>query len=342
METHTLSNSHGMRVRLLEHGCTVVSVEFPDRNGIFADVALGFADPEQYKTRHPYFGCVVGRFGNRIANGRFALDDQSFELAQNNAPGGVLCHLHGGIVGFDQHLWNVAPRTGTNAPSIRFQRVSPDGEEGYPGNLSVAVCYTLTEFNALEIEYEAFTDAPTLVNLTNHSYFNLRGEGSPGDICGHELRLHASHFLPTTAGQIPTGEIRSVSNTPFDFLTPRCIGERIDSDDEQIQHGGGYDHNWVLDQRSATEPTLAAEVYEPESGRFMEVFTTEPGLQLYTGNVLDGSCIGKRGAAYGRRTGLCLETQHFPDAPNQTGFPSTVLRPGERYWSKTIYQFGVR
>jgi aldose 1-epimerase len=340
MNVYSLSNALGMRVRVLDFGCTIVSVEVPDRSGRLADVALGLAQSEAYRARHPYFGCVVGRFGNRIANGRFVLAGKTYELARNNSPGGKPCHLHGGIEGFDQKTWDAHFARTDAGEEVSFQRVSSDGEEGFPGNLKVGVLYRLTESNALEIEYSATTDAPTLVNLTNHSYFNLRGEGN-GDICSHELTLHASHFLPTDAGQIPTGELRPVAGTPFDFRSPHFIGERIDAADEQLAHGGGYDHNWVLDSAPG-QLALAAEVYEPESGRLMRVLTTEPGVQLYTGNVLDGSFVGKSGRAYQRRTGLCLETQHFPDAPNQAGFPSTVLEPGEVYRSKTVYQFSTR
>lgn len=341
MRTLDLTNGNGMRVRVLEHGCSIVSVEVPDREGRLGDVALGFSDASEYRRRHPYFGCVVGRYGNRIAAGRFCLDGQTYQLATNNAPGGIPCHLHGGDVGFDQRFWSVErPRSG-GADEVRLRRVSLDGEEGYPGNLSVSVVYRLTEANALEIEYEAHTDAPTPVNLTNHSYFNLRGEGSGESVLGHELTLHASHFLPTDAGQIPTGELRLVEGTPFDFRKPRLLGAGIGEADEQLLGAHGYDHNWVLDAGGG-ELALAVEVYEPVSGRVMEVLTTEPGVQLYTGNLLDGTCVGKSGRAYARHGGFCLETQHFPDSPNRPGFPDTILRPGAKYTSKTIYRFGVR
>ncbi len=330
-----------MRVRVLEHGCTIVGVEVPDREGRLADVALGFSDAAEYRRRHPYFGCVVGRYGNRIAGGRFSLDGREYQLATNNAPGGRPCHLHGGEVGFDQRFWSLERPLGEGASELRFSRVSLNGEEGYPGNLSVGLVYRLTADNALEIEYEATTDAATPVNLTNHSYFNLRGEGSGETVLEHELKLSASRFLPTNAGMIPTGELRPVAGTPFDFLHPRTIGERIDQPDPQLLGAGGYDHNWVLDSGGGAL-ALAAEVYEPVSGRVLQVLTTEPGVQLYTGNLLDGTCVGKSGRAYQRRGGLCLETQHFPDSPNQPGFPDTVLRPGGTYRSKTVYRFGVR
>jgi aldose 1-epimerase len=306
-----------------------------------ADVALGFSDAAEYRRRHPYFGCVVGRYGNRIAGGRFSLDGREYQLATNNAPGGRPCHLHGGEVGFDQRFWSLERPLGEGASELRFSRVSLNGEEGYPGNLSVGLVYRLTADNALEIEYEATTDAATPVNLTNHSYFNLRGEGAGQTVLEHELKLYASRFLPTDAGMIPTGELRPVAGTPFDFLHPRTIGERIDQPDPQLLGAGGYDHNWVLDSGGGAL-ALAAEVYEPVSGRVLQVLTTEPGVQLYTGNLLDGTCVGKSGRAYERRGGLCLETQHFPDSPNQPGFPDTVLRPGGMYRSKTVYRFGVR
>jgi aldose 1-epimerase len=341
MRTLDLTNGNGMRVRVLEHGCSIVGIEVPDREGRLADVALGFSDASEYRRRHPYFGCVVGRFGNRIAGGRFALDGQTYQLATNNAPGGTPCHLHGGEVGFDQRFWGVERRPGAGAGELCLHRVSLDGEEGYPGNLVVSVVYRLTEENALEIEYEAQTDAATPVNLTNHSYFNLCGEGSGENVLGHELTLHASRFLPTDAGQIPTGELRPVAGTPFDFRQPRPLGERLHEADAQLLNAGGYDHNWVLDAGGGTL-ALAAEVYEPVSGRVMEVLTTEPGVQLYAGNLLDGSCLGKSGRAYSRHGGLCLETQHFPDSPNRPEFPDTILRPGGKYRSKTVYRFSAR
>lgn len=341
MRTLDLTNGNGMRVRVLEHGCSIVGIEVPDREGRLADVALGFSDASEYRRRHPYFGCVVGRFGNRIAGGRFALDGQTYQLATNNAPGGTPCHLHGGEVGFDQRFWGVERRPGAGAGELCLHRVSLDGEEGYPGNLVVSVVYRLTDENALEIEYEAQTDAATPVNLTNHSYFNLCGEGSGENVLGHELTLHASRFLPTDAGQIPTGELRPVAGTPFDFRQPRPLGERLHEADAQLLNAGGYDHNWVLDAGGGTL-ALAAEVYEPVSGRVMEVLTTEPGVQLYAGNLLDGSCLGKSGRAYSRHGGLCLETQHFPDSPNRPEFPDTILRPGGKYRSKTVYRFSAR
>lgn len=341
MRTIDLTNENGMRVRVLEHGCTIVGVEVPDREGDLADVALGFGDASEYRRRHPYFGCVVGRYGNRIAGGRFSLDGQEYQLAANNSPGGRPCHLHGGEVGFDQRFWSLQRDPGGGGTEMHFRRVSLAGEEGYPGNLSVGVIYRLTADNALEIEYEATTDAPTPVNLTNHSYFNLRGEGSGETVLEHELKLLASRFLPTDPGMIPIGELRSVEGTPFDFLHPHMIGERIAQPDPQLLGAGGYDHNWVLDSGGGTL-AIAAEVYEPVSGRVLQVLTTEPGVQFYTGNLLDGKCIGKSGRPYQRYGGFCLETQHFPDSPNQPHFPETILRPGGKYLSKTVYRFGVR
>lgn len=341
MRTIDLTNGNGMRVRVLEHGCTIVGVEVPDREGRMADVALGFNDASEYRRRHPYFGCVVGRYGNRIAGGRFTLNGREYQLATNNTPGGHPCHLHGGEVGFDQRFWSIERQSAVGDSEVHLRRVSPSGEEGYPGNLSVGLVYRLTSDNALEIEYEATTDAPTPVNLTNHSYFNLRGEGSGESVLEHELKLFASRFLPTDPGLIPTGELRSVVGTPFDFLHPHTIGDRITHADPQLLGAGGYDHTWVLDS-SGGALALAAEVYEPVSGRVLQVLTTEPGLQFYTGNLLDGKCVGKSGRAYQRHGGLCLETQHFPDSPNQPHFPDTILRPGVRYFSKTVYRFGAR
>lgn len=341
MRTIDLTNANGMRVRVLEHGCTIVGIEVPDRDGRMADVALGFSDAAEYRRRHPYFGCVVGRYGNRIAGGRFSLDGRDYQLATNNAPGGRPCHLHGGEVGFDQRFWSLERNEGGTGSELQLRRVSLAGEEGYPGNLSVGVLYRLTADNALEIEYEATTDASTPVNLTNHSYFNLSGEGSGETILDHELKLFASNFLPTDAGMIPTGEFRQVAGTPFDFLRPHTIGGRIGEPDPQLLGAGGYDHNWVLDSGGGSL-ALAAEVYDPLSGRVLQAFTTEPGVQVYTGNLLDGSCVGKSGRAYNRHGGFCLETQHFPDSPNQPAFPSTILRPGKVYRSKTVYRFSTR
>jgi aldose 1-epimerase len=337
----TLTNAHGAKLRVTNYGCTVVSLEVPDRKGKLADVVLGYSSLAEYEKESPYFGCVVGRFGNRIAKGRFTLDGKTYELAKNNTPDNRPCSLHGGTKGFDKVVWDAEPVSKPGAEGIKFHYLSKDGEEGYPGNLDATVWYWLTDKNEFQIDYLAKTDKPTPVNLTHHSYFNLKGEGS-GDILGHELQLNASRMTPVDSGLIPTGELRLVAETPFDFTKrPQAIGKRIDQDDEQLKFGIGYDHNWVLDDRQAG-PTLAASVYEPTTGRTMDVLTTEPGIQFYCGNFLDGKLIGKSGKPYVHRGGLCLETQHFPDSPNQPGFPSTILKPGETFRSTTIYRFSAK
>jgi aldose 1-epimerase len=330
-----LTNDNGMRASITPFGGIVTSLIAPDRNGQFADVVLGFDRLNGYVAGHPYFGAIIGRYGNRIAGGCFTLDNQSYELARNNNGN----HLHGGIAGFDKALWSADPEFHPDGPRLRLTHVSADGDEGYPGHLDITVDYTLTQDNELRIDYRATTDKATHVNLTNHSYFNLAGQGT-GDILDHELTVNADHFTPVDDGLIPTGEIRSVEGTPMDFRKPVAIGARIDAEDEQLRFGGGYDHNFVLN-RSDGGLSLAARVFEPGAGRVMEVHTTEPGVQLYTGNFLDGSIAGKGGRVYGRRCALCLETQHFPDSPNQPKFPTTVLRPGDEYRTTTIYRFSV-
>ncbi|MBC9888835.1 MAG: galactose-1-epimerase [Opitutae bacterium] len=288
----------------------------------------------------PYFGSIVGRVGNRIAEGKFELDGKTYDLVTNNSPADIPCHLHGGTVGFDKVVWQAEPFLENNTPGLKLQYLSKDGEEGYPGNLDVTVWYRLTNDNALQIDYLATTDKATPVNLTNHSYFNLRGEGA-GDILGHVVTLKAANYTPVNPGLIPTGVIAPVTGTPFDFTTPHPIGERIDADDEQIKFGAGYDHNWVLDNQDG-DLALASIVFEPVKGRLMEVWTTEPGVQFYCGNFLDGSLIGKSGRPYHRRNGFCLETQHYPDSVNQPNFPTTILRPGDKYQSTTLFRFRAR
>ena len=293
---------------------------------------LGFDAPEGYlKNNTPYFGAVIGRYGNRIAKGRFSLNGREYRLALNNGEN----HLHGGIKGFDKVVWGA--REVKRGPALALNYVSKDGEEGYPGNLSVSVVYTLTDNNELKIEYSATADKTTILNLTNHTYFNLAGEGS---ILNHEVMINADRFTPVDQGLIPTGELRSVKGTPMDFTQPAAIGARIEQQDEQLLLGKGYDHNFVLNGGGA--PALAARVYEPVSGRVLEVYTTEPGVQFYTGNFLDGSIKGKGGQVYQRRYGFCLETQHFPDSPNKPDFPSTVLKPGEKYATTTIFKFSEK
>jgi aldose 1-epimerase len=331
---YTLTNSKGVRVAITNYGGIVVSLFTPDRNGNPGDIVLGFERLEDYLKGHPYFGAIIGRYGNRIAKGRFTLDGVEYKLAQNNGEN----HLHGGLVGFDKKVWKARDFVDAEGQHLELRYTSPDGEEGYPGNLDVTVTYSLNEQNQLRIDYVATTDKPTVVNLTNHSYFNLAGEG---DILGHLLRLNADYFTPVDAGLIPTGELRPVKGTPFDFTEPTPIGARIEQDDEQLRYGRGYDHNFVL-RGGGGSLAEAAEVYEPKTGRVLRVLTTEPGVQFYTGNFLDGTLRGKYGRVYHRRTGFCLETQHFPDSPNKPHFPTTVLRPGQTYRSTTIYEFSAR
>ena len=337
---YTLETTSGMRAVISNYGGIVVSLHVPDRQGKSADVVLGFDSLQDYQTKSPYFGCLVGRYGNRIAHGRFSLDGKAYTLATNNSPGGIPCHLHGGNRGFDKVLWAAEPSMRDGLPALRLKYRSVDGEEGYPGNLDVEVVYSVTADNGLRIDYSATTDKPTPVNLTNHSYFNLRGEGQ-GTVLDHELAIRAAHYTPVNAGMIPTGEIAPVAGTPFDFNQPHAIGERIEADNQQLKHGIGYDHNYVIDGAPG-ELRLAATVREPVSGRIMEVLTTEPGVQFYSGNHLNGKLIGKSGQPYVRRSGLALETQHYPDSVNQPNFPSTILRPGATYRTTTIYRFSAK
>jgi aldose 1-epimerase len=335
---YTLTNSKGAQVAITPWGATVTSIRVPDRNGKLGDIVLGFDTLEGYQGNHPYFGAIVGRYGNRIAKGQFTLAGKAYTLARNNGEN----HLHGGTKGFDKQLWSArevpnANESGTTGPSLELKYTSPDGEEGYPGKLDVTVTYTLTNANELRIDYLATTDKATVVNLTNHSYFNLAGEGN---VLAHRVQINAARFTPVDAGLIPTGELRNVKGTPFDFSAAHPIGERIEAVDEQIRFGKGYDHNWVLDG-AAGKLRLAARVSESTSGRVLEVLTTEPGLQFYTGNFLDGSIHGKGGKTYAHRAGFCMETQHFPDAPNKPSFASTALRPAQRYQSTTVYRFST-
>ena len=334
---YTLTNSHGVEAKITNFGGVVVSLKVPDRNDSLADVALGFDELEPYFEKSPYFGALVGRYGNRIAKGKFTLNGTEYTLAQNNGEN----HLHGGIKSFGRVLWQAEPLQTDSSANLVLRYTSADGEEGYPGRLDVTVEYALTNDNALRIDYRATTDAPTVVNLTNHSYFNLAGQDH-GSILNHEVMINADQFVPVDSTLIPTGELAAVEGTPLDFTEPTRVGARIDDDDHpQIAYGMGYDHCWVLN-KEGDAMTLAATVYEPGSGRFMEVMTTEPGVQFYSGNFLDGSLTGKDGAVYGKRSGLCLETQHFPDSPNQPNFPSTELNPGETYETTTIYKFSTR
>jgi aldose 1-epimerase len=332
---YTLTNANGVEVRTIPYGAIIVSVRVPDKTGKLDDVVLGFDRIDGYAGTHPYFGAVVGRYGNRIAKATFALDGKQYALAANNGPNS----LHGGAKGFDKKVWGAELFDRDGNVGIIYTVTSPDGDEGYPGNLKVQVTYTLTKSNELAVEYEATTDKATPLNLTQHSYFNLAGEGR-GDILNHRLTIDANRYTPVDPTLIPNGDYAGVENTPFDFRQPTPIGTRIDADDEQLRFAGGYDHNWVLN-RDRDGVLHAARLEEPTSGRTLDISTTEPGIQFYAGNFLDGTIKGKSGHVYARRSGLCLETQHFPDTPNHSSFPSTILRPGEQYRSKTVFAFGV-
>jgi aldose 1-epimerase len=338
-DLYTLTNKHGMEVGITNFGATVVSISVPDKTGKSADVTLGYTNAAEYQAGKGYLGATVGRYGNRIAQGKFSLDGKEYSLPKNDGPNS----LHGGKVGFNGHIWSARDVSSAAGQAVQMTYVSKDGEEGYPGNLTITVIFTLPAAeNALKIEYSAATDKDTVLNPTNHSYFNLAGQGN-GDILKNELTIHASRFTPVNSTLIPTGELKKVAGTPFDFTKPTVVGARIEQNDEQLKFGKGYDHNWVLDKKAgSTGPSLAVEVYEPTSGRVMSVYTTEPGVQFYTGNFLDGSITGKDGKVYGRRSALCLETQHFPDSPNHPDFPTTVLKPGQRFHSTTIYKFSTR
>ena len=333
VEMFTLSNSNGCEASIITYGATLVTLTMPDHQGGFADVVLGFKTMEEY-ARNPFFiGGTIGRYGNRISGGKFRLSGKEFCLALNNGEN----HLHGGTHGFYTVVWEAKEDPSPEGEGLNLSYLSRNGEEGYPGNLSAEVTYRLTKDNTLRIDYRATTDGETVVNLTNHSYFNLAGEGS-GDILGHRMMINADRFTPVNSRLIPTGELQPVRDTPFDFTKPAGIGLRIDATHEQIRLGGGYDHNFVLNRKD-DGLIPAACVLEPGTGRVMEVWTTEPGLQFYSGNFLNGTMTGKSGRPYARRTGFCLETQHFPDSPNRPEFPSTVLRPGGEYRSTTVYKF---
>ena len=334
IDLYTLKNASGMEVDITNFGAIVQSLKVPGRGGQMADVVLGFDHLADYEKPNPYFGAIVGRYGNRIARGRFTLNGVEHKLALNDGPN----TLHGGVHGFNKAVWQAREVPGAD-PTLELTYVSKDGEEGYPGNLTVKVTYTLTPANELRIDYSLATDKDTVANVTNHSYFNLAGQGQ-GDILGHVLQLHASKFTPVDATLIPTGELKSVAGTPFDFLQPTAIGARINHDDEQLKRGKGYDHNWVVDGEAGTLRP-AAKVTEPTTGRVLEVLTTEPGVQFYTGNFLDGTLTGKGGKVYKQRFGFCLETQHFPDSPNHPTFPTTVVKPGREYKSTTVFRFSV-
>jgi aldose 1-epimerase len=335
VDLYTLTNSEGMEVRAMTYGGIIVSLRVPDKTGKFDDVVLGHDSLDGYLVNPPYFGVIVGRYANRIGNATFTLDGVKYTLAKNNGPNS----LHGGVSGFNKQVWEAKTIKDPTGVGVTFSYTSKDGEEGYPGNLKVKVTYVLTDENQLVIDYEATTDKATPLNLSQHSYFNLAGEGS-GDILGHHLTLNADRFTPVDKTLIPTGEIRSVQGTPLDFTKPTAIGARINDDYEQLVVGRGYDHNFVINRKDDS-PTLAARVHEPTSGRVLEVFTTEPAVQFYSGNFLDGTITGKHGHVYKQRNGFCLETQHYPDSPNHPDFPSTILRPGATFHSQTIFKFSA-
>ncbi|MEO1860492.1 MAG: aldose epimerase family protein [Verrucomicrobiales bacterium] len=336
VDLFTLENSSGMQAKITNYGGIITQLHVPDQNGELGDVVLGYDKLSSYIKASPYFGCIAGRYANRIAKGQFKIGETTYNLATNNGDN----HLHGGNVGFDKQVWAAKEVTGLGKAGIELTYLSKDGEEGYPGSLASKVTYWLTNQNELEIEYEAKTDKATPINLTHHSYFNLAGEGS-GNILGHEVEIFANTFVPTDAGNIPLGELKKVTGTPFDFLTPHKIGERIEEKNQQLEFGKGYDHNWVIND-SGNSLNLAARVTEPRTGRVMEVLTDQPGIQFYTGNFLDGSNIGKGNKIYNHRNAFCLETQVHPDSPNQPDFPNSILKPGETYRHVCIYRFKTK
>ncbi|HET7790024.1 MAG TPA: aldose epimerase family protein [Gemmatimonadales bacterium] len=335
VDLFTLSNGRGLVITAMTYGAIIQSIKAPDAKGVVADVALGFDSLAGYLGASPYFGAVVGRYANRIAKGRFTLDGKTYQLATNNGPN----HLHGGVKGFDKVVWHGESFQRGDTVGVTFTHTSPDGDQGYPGAVSLRVTYTLTPKNELRIDYLATADKATPINLSQHTYFNLHGEGS-GDILGHLLQLDADSMTPVDSTLIPTGQIAPVAGTPFDFRAPAAIGDRIEGTDPQLKFAGGYDHNFVL-RRARPGVVHAAHVVEPASGRTLDVYTTEPGLQFYAGNFLDGTLKGKAGHSYVHRGGFCLESQHYPDSPNHPNFPSTILRPGAEYRSRTVWVFGT-
>lgn len=332
----TLTNDNNITVQVTNYGCIITSIKTPDRKGIIGDIALGFNSLDEYVKDSPYFGCMTGRYANRITKGKFTLNGKEYTLAQNTGEN----HLHGGLTGFDKVLWDAEEVIAKDSVGIIFKYTSSDGEEGYPGALSTTLTYTLTNKNEIRMDYEATTDKPTILNLTNHTYFNLAGEGS-GTILNHLMMLNADKITPVDATLIPTGDLRDVSNTPMDFRTPTAIGARVNDDYDQLTFANGYDHNYIVNGKPGTL-RLAAIVSEQTTGRKMEVLTTQPGIQLYIGNFLDGTLTGKNNKAYNKRDGFCLETQHFPDSPNKPAFPSTVLNPGETYKESTVFKFSTK
>jgi aldose 1-epimerase len=333
---YTLTNSHGMRVRILSYGGIIQSLQVPDRHGHRKNVVLGFDNLADYVKDSPYFGAIIGRYANRIAKGTFRLDDKTYTLPKNDGPN----TLHGGTKGFDKQVWAATPFTKKNSAGVVLRYTSPNGEMGFPGALATVVTYTLDQKNQLRMDYRATTDAPTVINLTNHAYFNLAGEGS-GAIYDQKLKINAKRYTPIDATLIPTGQIATVAGTPFDFRHRTAIGTRIRQGNQQLIYGRGYDHNWVLDRTKKTGLERAARAWDPKTGRVLTVSTTEPGLQFYSGNFLDGTLVGTSGRMYRQGDAFTLETQHYPDSPNQPNFPSTVLRPGDQFRSSTIYGFGT-
>ncbi len=338
VEEFTLTNAHGIEVRAITYGAIITVIRTPDRSGKLADIVFGFDSLQGYLAQSPYFGAIVGRFANRIARGQFSLDGVTYHLATNNGPNS----LHGGLRGFDKVLWTAEPVQSDSGAGVVFHYLSPNGEEGYPGNVDVRVTYMLTPRDELVVDYTATTDKATPLNLSQHSYWNLHGDGK-GDILDHILTLDASAYTPVDSTLIPTGQITAVAGTPFDFRSPTVIGARIEQPNKQLRFGKGYDHNWVLDRPAGGGTALvrAAGLVDSTSGRTLEISTSEPGIQFYSGNFLDGTITGKHGVVYGHRAALCLETQHFPDSPNHPNFPSTILRPGETYHSRTVFSFGL-
>jgi len=338
IKLYTLTNKSGAQLKVTNYGAIITSIVVPDKDGKLGDVALGYNRVEDYinAVDKPYFGAIVGRYGNRIAKGTFELDGETYTLAINNPPN----HLHGGIIGFDKVVWNAKPRSGDDWSGVELRYRAKDGEEGYPGNLDVAVVYRWTDDNELIVDYHAVTDKATPINVTQHTYFNLDGEGS-SKILDHELMINADKYTPVDSTLIPSGQLADVAATPFDFTKMKPIGQDIEDENQQLTYGLGYDHNFVLN-KEGKEMSLAARVYEPDSGRVMEIHTTEPGIQFYSGNFLDGRLKGKSGKPYEHRSGFCLETQHYPDSPNQPDFPSTILRPGEEFESRTIFKFSTQ
>ncbi|WP_053975826.1 aldose epimerase family protein [Mangrovimonas xylaniphaga] len=336
VEKFTLKNHNGVEMQVITYGGRITSLKVPNKQGAFENVILGFDKLEDYLADNPFFGALIGRYGNRIAKGKFTLDDKEYTLATNDGPN----HLHGGVDGFDRVVWKAEAIEGEEDSTLRLNYLSKNGEEGYPGDLNVTVTYVLTKDNELKVSYKATTNKTTVVNLTQHSYFNLSGDFSKS-ILDHEVVLDADAFLPVDATLIPTGEIRSVEGTPFDFRTVKTIGKDIEADNEQLTLGKGYDHCWILNGEAGSLRKVGS-AFDATSGRFMEVFTDEPGMQFYTGNFLDGTLPMPNGGTYGHRTGFCLETQHYPDSPNQPEFPSTVLQPKETYTTTTIYKFSTK